>query len=267
MRDKVFISYSHVDKKWVDKLCTVINPLERGSRITLWDDRRIKVGTEWRDEIKKALASTKVAVLLVSPDFLASDFIAQHELPPLLDAAQQEDILIVWIPVRASMYKEAGIEKYQAAINPEKPLAQMRKHKQEEALVEIGERIKEAAGSTRSEESTAARRSSRAKTKGTASLTEDIKQNTRFVLAPSGNSSPIIATNDTRFEATRVLADLDASQSEETGTYTLVLSAKISEVDRGRVEAIVAHLRTIIKDTRLTLSRIEAEGEYQDGRE
>lgn len=144
-RTDVFISYSHKDKRWLDQLRTMLSPLVRMGAITIWDDTQIKGGDKWYDEIKKALDTARVAVLLVSPDFLASDFVAKHELPDLLKAAEQEGLTILWVAVRYSMYNDTAIAEYQAANNPAKPLSTLTSAKRDAEFKNICEQIKQAA--------------------------------------------------------------------------------------------------------------------------
>jgi hypothetical protein len=84
--------------------------------------------------------------MLVTPSFLASDFIHEHELGPLLKEAEQGGVRILWIPVRACSYKETPLKNYQAVSDPDKPLAQM-KAERDRAWVKVCEEIKNALSS------------------------------------------------------------------------------------------------------------------------
>ncbi|MBD1869636.1 leucine-rich repeat domain-containing protein [Cyanobacteria bacterium FACHB-471] len=143
-RNQVFVSYSHQDQNWLKQLQTHLKPMIRNQTLDVWDDTRIQPGAEWRKDIETALSAAKVAVLLVSPDFLASDFIADQELPPLLNAAEQEGLTVFWIPISYSSYEETEIAKYQSAHPPQKPLDSLSPPDLNFALVNICKKLKAA---------------------------------------------------------------------------------------------------------------------------
>jgi hypothetical protein len=143
-RDQVFISYSHKDRDWLEKLQIVLKPLIRKGIISIWHDTQIQAGDQWRNQIAEALGNARVAVLLVSPDFLASDFIADHELPPLLRAAQDEGLRILWVLIRDCLFSETEIADYQAAHDISRPLAMLTSPEVDAALVAIAKKIKAA---------------------------------------------------------------------------------------------------------------------------
>jgi hypothetical protein len=145
VRDQVFVSYSRADRKWLVRLQEMLTPLVRGGSLMMWDDTRIQPGAEWKVETEKALASAKVAVLLVSSRFLASDFIANHQLPPLLRAAQDEGATILWVPVSHCLYEETAIASYKSAHDPAQPLESLRSaDRRDKALRAICREIKAA---------------------------------------------------------------------------------------------------------------------------
>jgi TIR domain len=98
----VFVSYSHKDREALDRLKKFVRPLEREGLIGYWDDTRLAAGDDWQAEILTALGQARVAVLLISQNFLASDFIAQEEIPRILARAHDDGLLVMPVLVSPS---------------------------------------------------------------------------------------------------------------------------------------------------------------------
>ena len=135
-RTDIFISYCHKDKAFLDELKVFLKPLERNGTI-VYDDTKIRPGAEWKAEIKNALNKTKVAILLVSPDFLASDSVMNKEVPALLKAAETEDMRIIWIPLSKCLYEVTPIADYQAACDPASPVDGMTKSERNKVFTKV----------------------------------------------------------------------------------------------------------------------------------
>ena len=117
-RDQVFISYAREDVELMKEFRTMLDPLVRSGETAAWADTDIPPGANWSDEINQALASARIGVLLVSADFLASDFIMETEVPALEAAAATGELTLIWIATRHCLYEASPLSKYQAAIIP-----------------------------------------------------------------------------------------------------------------------------------------------------
>lgn len=136
--DQVFVCYSHKDAAWQERLQVHLKPLERAGLIDLWSDRRLKFGDQWRQEIEAALARARVALLLVSADFLASDFIQEMELPKLMSAAEKGGCRIIPILVGPSLFLDTpGLARFMPANPRNATLSEMKPEEGERLLVEV----------------------------------------------------------------------------------------------------------------------------------
>src|SRR5262245_56452778 len=145
-RRKVFVSYSHTDSEWLKRVQIHLKDLTRRGLVELWDDTKIQSGSRWREAIRGALESAKVAVLLISADFIASDFIAEDELPSLLAAAEKDGVKILSLILSPSRYEKIeSLSKYQSVNPPSKPLIGLPKVEQEAYLVKLCDDVLRAA--------------------------------------------------------------------------------------------------------------------------
>jgi predicted acylesterase/phospholipase RssA len=121
-RNQVFISYSRNDRPWLEKFKTHLKSIERFTGIKAWDDTAIQPGQEWSEEIGRALKATKVAVFLVSADFLASQFIQEQEMKYFLEISKRENVPILWVAISDTLYEVTPLQHIQCANEPKRPL-------------------------------------------------------------------------------------------------------------------------------------------------
>jgi len=138
----VFISYSHKDEAWKDRLVIQLGVLQRQGLLDLWDDRRIAAGEDWHGEIRAAMGQATVAVLLISADFLTSQFILGEEVPNLLQRCDTEGLHIYPIIVRPCAWKAVKwLSRIQVRPKDGRPLAAGNEYQIEADLAAVAEEI------------------------------------------------------------------------------------------------------------------------------
>lgn len=141
-RYQAFISYSQHDRRSLDELHAHLDHYALIREVDYWDDTKIPPGAKWREEIQKALKSAAIAILLVSPEFLASDFIARNELPPLLKAAEEEGVTILCVILRHCLFTDSNLEVFQAINPPSNPLSEMSRGRRDAVWVKVAKMVK-----------------------------------------------------------------------------------------------------------------------------
>jgi hypothetical protein len=138
----VFISYSHKDTEFLNRLLVHLQPLESEGAIDFWVDTKIKAGDKWRNEIEKALKRARAAILLVSADFLASEFIVKNELPPLLDKAEMEGTRIIPVIIKPCRFaRDKNLSRFQAINPPSSPLIMLAEGERESVYDQVAEAV------------------------------------------------------------------------------------------------------------------------------
>jgi predicted acylesterase/phospholipase RssA len=137
-RKQLFISYSHRDEEWLDVIKAPLEPYVELHGLKVWDDRQISPGDDWRKTIADALAQTRVALLIVSPGFIKSEFIRAEELKYFFDAAERYAVKVHWLLLSDLGDSVNPLANKQAILNPATPLDQLPKDKLVLGLTELG---------------------------------------------------------------------------------------------------------------------------------
>jgi hypothetical protein len=140
---KVFVSYSYKDRSYQEDLRVHLAPYIRANTVACWDDKEINPGAIWREEIIRALQAANMAVLLISPHFLASDFIVNHELPYLLASAKSGKVTILSVILRPCLFNDTGLIQFQAVNSPLQPLSGMSRSERDKVWIKVAECIKD----------------------------------------------------------------------------------------------------------------------------
>jgi TIR domain len=118
----IFFSYAHEDEEFLNKIQKHLIPLYREGLIELlWHDRNIGAGTEWEKQIDTFLNKADIILLLVSPDFMASDYCYSKEMKRAIERHDHQQACVIPVILRHSQWKTSPIGKLQAVPTDGKP--------------------------------------------------------------------------------------------------------------------------------------------------
>ena len=125
-RTKVFVSYSHADRKYEEELRTHLQAMAYSGIVEYWDDGHLKPGDAIDQTIKDEMAKAKFIVMLVSSDYMSSWYVRNKEFDELIDAAEKEGAKIIWVPVRQAPIQGTALDSIMPLFDKNKSLADTR---------------------------------------------------------------------------------------------------------------------------------------------
>jgi hypothetical protein len=123
---KIFFCYAHEDEIYLKRLKAQLQPLRIHGLIDMWHDRDITPGVQWEDEISKRLEEAQIILLLISPDFMASDFCISKELKQAIAHHEAKQTCVVPIIIRPVHWEIPPLNKLQALPKDAEPVTEWR---------------------------------------------------------------------------------------------------------------------------------------------
>jgi uncharacterized membrane protein HdeD (DUF308 family) len=115
---RIFCSYSHRDEEYLNELRTWLRGLERQGLIESWHDRKITPGWEWEEAIDKNLRTADVILFLVTPDFMASDYVYEKEIGKAVERHERGEARVIPIIVRPADWQWTSFGKLRVQALP-----------------------------------------------------------------------------------------------------------------------------------------------------
>lgn len=137
---EIFFSYSHKDQRLRDQLETQLSLLKREGLISNWYDHKIVAGENWQDQIDKHLNTAQIILLLISPDFIASDYCYNIEVERALERHKAGEARVIPLILRRTDWKGAPFGKLQALPEGDKPVTSWTKR--DEAFFNIAQGLR-----------------------------------------------------------------------------------------------------------------------------
>lgn len=126
----LFISYSHKDRELRDKLEIALSNLRKQNLISDWYDGDIPPGSEWKKQIFAHLDQAQIILLLISPDFIASEFCYSIELARAIARHDNNEARVIPILLRPTDWEGTPFEKLQALPSDGRPITNWPDHDQ-----------------------------------------------------------------------------------------------------------------------------------------
>ena len=138
MTRRVFISYSHRDESWKDRVVAHLRVLAKRSEIDVWDDRAIGAGEDWKARIQEAIDRADTAILLISADFLISPFILEEEVVRILARRRADGLRVIPVIVHPCAWTAVEwLQSIQARPKDARPLSAAPAHEAEGDLAAL----------------------------------------------------------------------------------------------------------------------------------
>jgi TIR domain len=136
----LFYSYARKDARLRENLEKSLAQLKREGKITDWYDREILAGSVWDDVIKQQIERARIILLLISPDFMASEYIWRTEVALAMGRRSRNEVIVIPVIVRPADWHSAPFGSLQALPRDGKPVVKWAN--QDEAWLDVAKGLR-----------------------------------------------------------------------------------------------------------------------------